>query len=102
MNVKILRITLHDKHSVKAFVDLSFNDEITIRDFKIIDHGNGKPYVAPPRMSWGNRSGIKYKTLVTFSTELRDQVTDTILALYRKVKGETVNAGQKNDTGRSR
>jgi len=90
--VEVLEIRLVNKRKpLKAFADLRIGDW-TIRDFRVVQHNDGKAYVETPVRSWRNSNGdIQFKNILTLPDGLKWQVESAILAEFQKVREEKRN-----------
>jgi len=97
-SIKILEIRVQtgDK-PLKAFADIQL-DEVTIRDFRIIKENGKRLIVATPQVSWRDKASglIKYKTLITFSSEVKGQIDLVVLNAYHRAMEEQ-NANSNTD-----
>ncbi|MHC5036593.1 MAG: septation protein SpoVG family protein [Planctomycetota bacterium] len=79
-------IKLVDVGSLKALVSVQMED-MEIRGFKVIDQGDGRPWVAPPSREV-NRDGKKeYVNIVRFpDLETRKVFSNWVLKAYHQEK----------------
>ena len=86
MDIKVLEIRLQNKNgkALKAFVDL-YIDGITVRDFRVIQEGGRRLWVACPQVSWRGKEGtIKYKTIITFPDDHKGLIDLAVLNAYQR------------------
>lgn len=78
-SVKIL-----DFGSLKAFVSVNF-DGMEIRGFKVIDQGDGKPWVAMPSREIVKEGRKEFYNIVRFNDkDKRVEFSDWVLRCYRE------------------
>ncbi len=80
----------YDSGNMKAFVNLTFNDELTIDSFKLMDGDKGY-WIAPPSVK--RKEG--WSNIVKFSKPLHKDVLELVLKEYEK--GSSSSSG--SDTG---
>ena len=75
------------KGPLRAFADINV-DGLIIRDFRVIKENGKRAWVAPPQASWKEDSGnIRYKTIITFPEELKEQIDRVILDRFWEQEG---------------
>ena len=86
MRVLEIRKKSENGKSLKAFADLELDSGIVIREFRVIQEPNKRPWVACPQLSWKDpESGqIKYKTVVTFPDRLKGEIDLLILSTWTR------------------
>ena len=90
MQIRIIDIRLQDnKGALKGFCDVEIN-EIIIKDFRILQHPNGKAHVTAPQISFikGPNGQREFRTLVTVPDASKWELEAAILGEYLKVQGE--------------
>ena len=88
MDIKILEIRPQNGDKpLKAFADIRLG-EISIRDFRVIKENGKRLLVAPPQVSWRDKStgSIRYKTIITCPDELKGEAPKAFIQLK---EGET-------------
>jgi DNA-binding cell septation regulator SpoVG len=83
--VKVIEVRLQaNGKPLKAFVDVNL-DGMIIRDFRVIKEEGKRLWIASPQISWRNKEGIiMYKTLTTFSDEIKGQIDFAVLTAYQR------------------
>ena len=97
MDIEILEIRFPIKDTpLRAFVDVKFNG-MTIRDFRVIKESDKRYWVASPQISWKDSAAgqLRYKTIITFSDELKGELDRHILNAYHEEKGEDADESTK-------
>lgn len=80
------KIRLVDFGSLKALVSIMI-EGMEIRGFKVIDQGEGRPWVSPPSRDIIVKGKKEYYNIVRFEDEgAMNRVTDMILEEYSKAK----------------
>ena len=79
---------------VRAFAAVTFNGEITVRGYKIVDGPNGLFVGKPSQLS--NKDGKWYDNVNYISEELQNSVHADILERYRSEAARTVT-GRADD-----
>ena len=71
---------------VKAFVDIELDGGIIVRELRIIQEPNKRPWVVCPQLSWKDPSTnqIKYKTIITFPDRLKGELDIFILTAWMR------------------
>ena len=81
-------IKLVDFGSLKALVSIQIED-LEIRGFKVIDQGDGNPWVSPPTREIIRDGKKDYYLIVRFpDEEARKRFDAKVLEEYRKAAGE--------------
>jgi DNA-binding cell septation regulator SpoVG len=85
--------------SLKALVSVQLED-IEIRGFKVIDQGEGKPWVGVPAREVTRDGKKEYYDIVRFADDdTRREFFSWILAAYRAEKGEGSKGGNGGSGG---
>lgn len=85
MNITEVVIRLIDDERLKAYVSLTIEDALVIKDIKIVDGKNGLFVSMPSR----RKKNGKYQDIAhPINTEFRKQMEDKIFEEYRLVVGE--------------
>ncbi len=86
MRVLELRRKPENGKPLKAFADVEIQSGIVIREFRIIQESNKRPWVACPQLSWKDPDSgqIKYKTIVTFPDRLKGEIDMLILNAWMR------------------
>lgn len=88
MRVIELRRKPENGKTLKGFVDVELDNGIVVREFRVIQEPNKRPWIACPQLSWKDRvSGeVKYKTVVTFPNQLKGDIDLLILNAWNREK----------------
>ena len=82
IEIKVTRVRpIESNNHLKAFVDISINDAITIRNLKVVEGDNGLFVSMPQELSKTN--GKWYDSVRCNSKEVREDITDRVLAAYK-------------------
>ena len=83
LEIKVTRIRPIEGNShLKAFADISLNNSITIRNLKVVEGDNGLFVSMPQELSKSN--GKWYDSVRCQNKEVREEITDLVLAAYKK------------------
>lgn len=85
--MKILSIRNRtDGRTLKALCDIELDDGITVRDLRILQHPGERVFVVGPQASWKDpdTGQIKYKTLITFPNQLKQEVEMLLLSEWKR------------------
>jgi DNA-binding cell septation regulator SpoVG len=86
-------LKLVDFGSLKALVSVQLED-LEIRGFKVIDQGEGRPWVAPPSREVLKGGKKEYYEIVRFvDDETRREFCDWILSAYKAESGALAGSG---------
>lgn len=99
-NITIQRMYKFDNNRpLKAFVDITINDAILLKGFKVMVSGrahSGDLFVSFP--SERGKDGVWYESVRCLTTEFKDHITDVILDAYRaQIEEERMIAEEQND-----
>ncbi len=89
MEIRVIELRrLDGSTKTKGFASVAITLEfgvVTIREWKILDHGNGL-LVIPPQVSWWDvKTQTKtYREIIILPREIKAKVTEVILAEYNK------------------
>ncbi len=72
--------------NIKAFVDLSINEDLLIKGLRIIEGKNGL-FVSMPREQ--GKDNIWYDTIRPLNKEIKEEISATVLSAYKKEIGST-------------
>jgi DNA-binding cell septation regulator SpoVG len=88
MKIIDLRRKEENGKPLKAFVDVELDGGIVVREFRIIQEPNKRPWIACPQMTWKDpETGlIRYKTIVTFPNQLKGDIDLLILSTWNREK----------------
>lgn len=99
------RIKHVDFGSMRALVSVQFGD-FEIRGFKVIDQGNGRPWVAPPSREITREGKKEYYDIVRILDEkTKKEFNDWVLEAYFADSDESATAstgGRNGGNGRKR
>ena len=86
MRILEIRRKSENGKALKGFVDLELDNGIIIREFRIIQEANRRPWVACPQLSWKDPDSgqVKYKTVVTFPDQLKGEIDLFILSAWNR------------------
>lgn len=97
MRVVDLRVKpSNGKSSLRAFADVQLNDGTIVREFRVIQEPNKRPFIACPQLSWRDpESGqIRYTTIITFSSQIKGEIDSAILSAWYGAKENKVGANK--------
>jgi DNA-binding cell septation regulator SpoVG len=98
MNIKVLGIKKLESNgkSLKGFATIEIAG-IIIRDLRIIQEGNKRPFIGCPQVSWKNpqTQEITHASIVTFPGPLKSEIDNLILRQWYR------DTGAKNDESTS-
>ncbi len=82
LNIKAIRVQKLNKENskTKAFVDISIDDAVIIKNIKVIEGENGLFVGLPSEKS---RTTEKWYPFIRFNKETFEDVTNTVLAAYK-------------------
>lgn len=80
-----IRIRILNKKGLKAFVDVTFDDFLTIRGFRIIHQEGKDPWVGFPQLTYQQGENTKYKDILDVSDNTRREIEDKVLEEYKKL-----------------
>lgn len=85
MRVLEIRKKVENGKPLRAFADIELDNGIVVRELRIIQEANKRPWVACPQLSWKDpESGqIKYKTVITFPDQLKGEIDLLILTAWK-------------------
>jgi DNA-binding cell septation regulator SpoVG len=89
-----------DFGSLKALVSVQLGD-LEIRGFKVIDGGDGKPWVAPPSREMMREGRKEYYNIVRFlEADAKRSFNEWVLKAYRReINGNGGNGGNGRNGG---
>ena len=96
LKVTKIDIKKYEKDSLKAFVNLTFNDELTIDGFKLMDGENGH-WLAPP----SRKTKDGWSNIVRFSKQLKEDLIDQVMDEYEKTPDSSSSQGGSESSDRS-
>lgn len=99
MEITEVRITLRNEEKLKAFANVTFDDEFVIRGLKIINGNNGYFVSMPSRKrSDGTHQDIAHP----INNRMRQRIEETVLSAYeQELKGSVekpADSGQPSAT----
>ena len=81
--IKVVRIKkIQSNNHLKAFVDISFNDALTIKGFKVVQGENGLFVGMPSTLNKDN--GKWYESVHCTNEEVQADLSNTVLTAYSK------------------
>ena len=81
LSIKVIKVYPIKEGNLKAYVDLSIDDAITIKGFKVMDGKNGL-FVLMPSVK-NNTNERYYETVTCNNTEVKDDISNTVLVAYK-------------------
>ena len=82
LSIKAIKVYPIKEGNLKAYVDISIDDAIIIKGFKVMDCKNGL-FVAMPSVQ-NKRDEKYYETVSCNNTEVKDDLSNTVLAAYKR------------------
>ena len=82
LSIKAIKVYPIKEGNLKAYVDISIDDAIIIKGFKVMDGKNGL-FVAMPSVQ-NKRDEKYYETVSCNNTEVKDDLSNTVLAAYKR------------------
>ena len=72
--------------NLKGFADVELDNGIIVREFRIIQEPNKRPWIVCPQLSWKDpESGqIRYKTIITFPDRQKGEIDVLILSAWMR------------------
>ena len=81
LSIKAIKVYPIKEGNLKAYVDISIDDAIIIKGFKVMDGKNGL-FVAMPSVQ-NKRDEKYYETVSCNNTEVKDDLSNTVLVAYK-------------------
>lgn len=87
MEITVLNVKrIEGKNQLRAFVDISINEELKIFGLRLMEEPKGF-WIGLPQSSYINKSNqTKYNPIIEVSENLKKQLRDVILAAYEHNK----------------
>src|SRR5476651_2530203 len=82
LSIKAIKVYPIKEGNLKAYVDISIDDAIIVKGFKVMDGKNGL-FVAMPSVQ-NKRDEKYYETVSCNNTEVKDDLSNTVLAAYKR------------------
>ena len=82
LSIKAIKVYPIKEGNLKAYVDISIDDAIIVKGFKVMDGKNGL-FVAMPSVQ-NKRDDKYYETVSCNNTEVKDDLSNTVLAAYKR------------------
>ena len=82
LSIKAIKVYPIKEGNLKAYVDISIDDAIIIKGFKVMDGKNGL-FVAMPSVQ-NKRDEKYYETVSCNNTDVKDDLSNTVLAAYKR------------------
>ena len=82
LSIKAVNVKVMKEGNLKAYVDICIDDAITIKGFKVMDGKNGL-FVSMPSIK-NNTSERYYETVSCNKTDVKDDLSNTVLAAYKR------------------
>ncbi len=97
MSLKITKIEIRkfEKDNLRAYVNLTFNEELTIDGYKIMNGKNGL-FLASPSV----KSKDGWKNFIRLSKELYQDVFDRVMEDYDKTSGSGQDLSRESSSDR--
>ena len=99
LKVTKIHITKYEQDSMRAFVNLTFNGELTIDGFKLMDGEKGH-WLAPP----SRKTKDGWSNIIKLSKQLKEDLIDQVMDEYEKTPDSNSSQGgsESSDRGSSR
>ncbi len=96
MRVVELRLKPSNGKALKGFADVELNNGIVVKEFRIIQEPNKRPFIACPQLSWKDPSSgqIRYTTIITFPSQLKGEIDLLILNAWDRMKEKEFEANK--------
>ena len=82
LSIKAIKVYPIKEGNLKTYVDISIDDAIIIKGFKVMDGKNGL-FVAMPSVQ-NKRDEKYYETVSCNNTDVKDDLSNTVLAAYKR------------------
>jgi len=82
LSIKAIKVYPIKEGNLKAYVDISIDDAIIVKGFKVMDGKNGL-FVAMPSVQ-NKRDEKYYETVSCNNTDVKDDLSNTVLAAYKR------------------
>jgi len=82
LSIKAIKVYPIKEGNLKAYVDISIDDAIIVKGFKVMGGKNGL-FVAMPSVQ-NKRDEKYYETVSCNNTEVKDDLSNTVLAAYKR------------------
>ena len=85
MDITEIRMTLMDEEKLKAFANVTFDNEFVIRDLKVIN-GKNRYFVSMPNKK--RKDGTYQDIAHPITPDMRKKIEDAVLNEYTRLKNE--------------
>ena len=93
MVITEIRLAVSDDRKIRAYANITFDNQLVIHGIKVLDGKKGL-FIAMP----SKRSGEKFKDIVhPMNTEFREKIQEQILAEYQNFIKKPVEKGERNE-----
>jgi len=93
MIITEIRLAVSDDRKIRAYANITFDNQLVIHGIKVLDGKKGL-FIAMP----SKRSGEKFKDIVhPMNTEFREKIQEQILAEYQNFIKKPVEKGERNE-----
>jgi DNA-binding cell septation regulator SpoVG len=98
MKIIELRMKPNNGKPLKAFCDIELDNGIVVKEFRIIQEQNKRPFIACPQLSWKDPSSgqIRYTTIITFPSQLKGEIDLLILNAWNRAKEQEREENRKH------
>jgi DNA-binding cell septation regulator SpoVG len=88
MRVLELRQKAENGKPLRAFVDIELDGGVVVRELRILQEPNSRPWVACPQLSWRDpgTGQVRYKTVITFPSQLKGEIDLLVLTAWKREK----------------
>jgi DNA-binding cell septation regulator SpoVG len=95
MKILELRKKSENGKPLKGFADIEMDNGIIVRELRIIQDPNKRPWVACPQLSWKDPENgeIRYRTIITFPDQIKGEIDLLILSAWTR---EKENQGERD------
>ena len=88
MKIEVVSVRLVDpkESGLRGFADIRLEDAILIRDFRIFQRTEGKPFIQEPHHTYKKDGQIRFNSIIEFPEELRVRIYTAIFTAYFREK----------------
>jgi len=93
MVITEIRLAVSDDRKIRAYANITFDNQLVIHGIKVLDGKKGL-FIAMP----SKRSGEKFKDIVhPMNTEFREKIQEQILVEYQNFIKKPIEKGEENE-----